>query len=167
MIVRRAVSSDAAALAELGARTFSDTFAAHNRAEDMEAYLAKTYREPLQRREIDDPAIVTLVVDDGGALIAFAQLRGSASQHGEVEIARLYVDREQQGRGVAQLLMNATMDAARELGGRTVWLGVWEHNARAIRFYEKCGFRDAGSQPFLLGSDLQTDRVMTFVMSPR
>lgn len=160
MIVRRAVPADAAALAELGARTFSDTFAAHNRAEDMEAYLAKTYREPLQRREIDDPAIVTLVVEDDGALVAFAQLRGS-------EIARFYVDRRHHGRGIAQMLMEATLDAARELGATTVWLGVWEHNARAIRFYEKCGFRDTGSQPFLLGSDLQTDRVMTFVMPSR
>lgn len=167
MIVRRAVASDAAALAELGARTFSDAFAAHNRAEDMEAYLAKTYREPLQRREIGDPAIVTLVVDDGGVLVAFAQLRGSASKYGDVEIARFYVDREQHGRGIAQLLMNAVMDAVRELGASTMWLGVWEHNTRAIRFYEKCGFRDAGSQPFLLGRDLQTDRVMTFVMLGR
>lgn len=167
MIVRPAIPSDAAALAELGARTFFDTFAAQNSAEDMEAYLARTYGEAQQRREIGDPAIATLVVDDGGALVAFAQLRGSDSEYGDVELARLYVDRGQHGRGIAQMLMGAAIDAARELGGATLWLGVWEHNARAIRFYEKCGFRDVGSQPFLLGSDLQTDRVMTFVIPER
>jgi ribosomal protein S18 acetylase RimI-like enzyme len=160
VIVRRAVAADAAALAELAARTFSDTFAAHTRAEDMEAYLARTYGEPQQRREIEDPQIVTLVVEDGGMLVAFAQLRGN-------EIARFYVDGNHHGRGIAQLLMDATLDAARERGATTVWLGVWERNARAIRFYEKCGFRDTGSQPFLLGSDLQTDRVMTFVIPER
>lgn len=165
MIVRRAVPSDAAALAELGARTFFETFAAQNRAEDIEAYLARTYGEAHQRREIADPAIATLVVEDGDALIGFAQLRGSSAEHGDVELARFYVDRTRHGRGVAQALMNAVMDAARELGGASLWLGVWEHNPRAIRFYEKCGFRDVGSQPFLLGGDLQTDRVMTFVIS--
>ena len=167
IVVRRAVPSDAAALAELGVRTFVDTFAAHNRAEDIEAYLTRTYGETLQRREIEDPEIVTLLVCDGDALIAFAQLRGSESEHGDVELARFYVDREQHGRGVAQTLMNAVIDAARELGGASLWLGVWEHNARAIRFYKKCGFRDSGSQPFLLGNDLQTDRVMTNVIPQR
>lgn len=164
MIIRRATPPDAAALAELAARTFSDTFAAQNRPEDIEAYLAKAYGEVQQRREIEDPSIVTLLVDDD-ALVAFAQLRGSHSDHGDVELARFYVDREHHGRGIAQMLMRAAFDAARDLGGATVWLGVWEHNARAIRFYEKCGFRDTGSQPFILGSDVQTDRVMTLDLS--
>lgn len=167
MILRRASASDAAALAELAARTFADTFAAQNRPEDIEAYLAKTYGEALQRREIEDPAIVTLLVEDDGALVAFAQLRRSNAKQGQVELARFYVHGAHHGRGIAQRLMDATVGAARELGGATLWLGVWEHNARAIRFYEKCGFRDAGSQPFLLGSDLQTDRVMTFVIPAR
>lgn len=167
MIVRRAVATDAAALAELGARTFADAFAAQNRPEDMAAYLARTYGEVQQRREIEDPAIVTLLVHEGPTLIAFAQLRRSTADYGDVELARFYVHREHHGRGVAQTLMDAAIDAARELRGETLWLGVWEHNPRAIRFYEKCGFVDVGSQPFLVGSDLQTDRVMTFVISPR
>lgn len=167
MIVRRAVPSDAAALAELGARTFADAFGAQNRPEDMEAYLAKTYGEALQRREIENPEIVTLLAQEGEMLVAFAQLRRSRSEHGDVELARFYVHRDHHGRGAAQTLMQAALDAARELGGTTLWLGVWEHNPRAIRFYEKWGFRDVGSQPFLVGSDLQTDRVMTFVISSR
>jgi GNAT superfamily N-acetyltransferase len=77
-----------------------------------------------------------------------------------VEIGRFYVDRPWQGRGLAQRLMAAARDAARDLGGITVWLAVWEHHPRAIAFYQKQGFRDVGSQPFRLGSDLQTDRVM-------
>ena len=161
MIVRRAVPTDAAALAELARRTFADTFAAENRPEDISAYLAKTYGETQQRREIEDPDTVTLLVHDRETLVAFAQLRRSSSRYGEVELARFYVHREHHGRGIAQALMSASIDAARELSGATLWLGVWEHNPRAIRFYEKCGFRDVGSQPFVLGSDLQTDRVMT------
>jgi len=157
-MIRRAVGSDAAMLAEFATRTFVETFGADNTAEDMEAYVAKTYGTELQRREIEEPSIITLVDDrDGGSMIAFAQMRIEGKS---VEIARFYVDRALHGRGVAQALMRACFDAAVASGAERIWLGVWEKNRRAIAFYEKCGFRDVGSQPFLLGSDLQTDRVM-------
>ena len=111
----------------------------------------------MQTREIVDSRIVTLLVEENDALIAFAQMRVARDA---VEIARFYVDRAWQGRGVAQRLMDACCAIARDLEVGRIWLGVWERNARAIAFYEKCGFRDTGSQPFLLGTDLQTDRVM-------
>jgi ribosomal protein S18 acetylase RimI-like enzyme len=73
---------------------------------------------------------------------------------------RFYVDRPWFGRGVAPALMAACAAEARRRGGDVLWLGVWERNARAIAFYEKCGFRRVGIQPFQLGSDRQTDYVM-------
>jgi diamine N-acetyltransferase len=168
IMIRRAVSADAAALAELAARTFIDAFAAANRAEDIEAFVGATYGEVQQRREIENPDGITLLFEEDGVLHGFVQLRRTPdSRDGEVEIARFYVDQTRHGRGVAPALMQETIATARELGASTVWLGVWEHNPRAIRFYEKSGFRDVGSHPFLLGTDLQTDRIMTFVIPPR
>jgi len=164
-VIRRANVDDAARLAEIGARIFIDTFAAQNRAEDMNAFLARTYGEEHQRRELEDPALTTMLIESDGALIGFAQLRrGEAPAcvevESHVEIQRFYVDRTWQGRGIAQTLMRECERIAKELGVVAIWLGVWEHNARAIAFYEKCGFRDVGAHPFLLGNDLQTDRVM-------
>jgi len=156
-MIRRATLDDAARLAELAARTFHDTFAPHNRPEDMDAYMPTAYGEAKQREEIADRDRITLVVEEGDALIAYAQLRIDIPQ---IEIGRFYVDSPWHGRGVAQTLMSAVLELARDLGATRLWLGVWERNARAIAFYEKFGFRDCGSQPFLLGSDLQTDRVM-------
>lgn len=161
-MIRRATSDDAAALAELAARTFRDTFAEYNKAEDMDSYMSEAYGEARQRAEILDPARITLVDDSRSSLIAYAQLRLALP---DIEIGRFYVDRPWHGRGVAQSLMNAIIELARELGATRIWLGVWEHNRRAIAFYEKFGFRDCGSQPFLLGSDLQTDRVMEVTIS--
>ena len=155
--IRRAVAGDAAMLAAFATRIFIDTFGPDNTAEDMDAYVAKTYGVDKQAREIADPSIITLVAESDGALVAFAQLR---IERESVEIARFYVDRALHGQGVAQALMQACLDDAARIGMKRVWLGVWEKNRRAIAFYEKCGFRDIGSQPFLLGSDLQTDRVM-------
>jgi ribosomal protein S18 acetylase RimI-like enzyme len=163
--IRRALPADAAPLAELAARTFTEAFAAGNRPDDLAAYLAKTYGEAQQLREILDEDVITLLVEDAGALIAFAQVRRGPAPEcvtgpDPVELARFYVDRPFHGRGIAQQLMEAARAAARNLGGRTFWLGVWERNPRAIAFYVRCGFRDVGSHFFLVGSDLQTDRVM-------
>lgn len=153
MRIRPALPPDAAALAELAARTFVETFAAANTAEDIAAYVAATYGQALQEAEIADPSMLTLIAEDDGPLVAFAQMRLGD----RIEIARFYVARERHGRGIAHALMDAVIAAA---GSKTLWLGVWEHNPRAIRFYEKCGFRVTGTQPFLLGSDVQTDLVM-------
>ena len=163
--IRLAEPDDAAALAELASRTFHDTFAAQNRPEDLEQYMATAYGEEQQRREIVDRRMVTLLAEVDGALAGFALLRGGEAPEfvrgaTPIEIMRFYVDGRFHGRGIAQALMDAALAAARVRGHETVWLGVWEHNPRAIAFYVKCGFVDVGSHPFLLGSDLQTDRVM-------
>jgi GNAT superfamily N-acetyltransferase len=164
--IRRAEPADGPALAEFAARIFDETFGPDNRPEDMAAHLADRFGVRQQTGEILDPAIVTLVVEADGRLIAYTQVTTlhtpppCVTGEAPVEIGRFYVDRSWHGRGLAQRLMAAARDAARDLGGRTAWLAVWERNPRAIAFYEKQGFRDVGSQPFRLGSDLQTDRVM-------
>jgi diamine N-acetyltransferase len=168
-VIRRAEPADAVALAELATRTFTDTYGAQNTAEDLAAYLAEYFGAAQQAEVIANPDIITLVVEEEGALTAYAQVRRQPSPEGVaeeagVEIWRFYVDRSQHGRGLAQRLMASTLEAARELdggeGSRKVWLGVWERNPRAITFYEKCGFRDVGPKSFLFGSELQNDRVL-------
>jgi diamine N-acetyltransferase len=164
--VRVATAADAATLAALALKTFLDAFAAGNRAEDIKAYTDVAYGEPQQRRELEDASIVTLLVTiDGereGVATGYAQLRRTPNgPHGDVELARFYVDQAHHGRGVAQALMSAVESHTHALGGTRLWLGVWERNHRAIAFYRKCGFEKVSTQPFLLGSDLQTDWVMS------
>jgi ribosomal protein S18 acetylase RimI-like enzyme len=165
LVIRRALPTDASALAALGARTFADTFAAENSPEDLQAYLAGAYGETRQRAEIANPEIVTLLVEGGPGLVAFSQLRRAPAPPcvalpSPVEVWRFYVDRAWHGGGVARPLMDTALEAARELGAGSVWLSVWERNPRAIAFYTKCGFFDVGSKLFLVGTDRQTDRVM-------
>ena len=82
------------------------------------------------------------------------------TQDQPVELQRFYLDRSAHGTGVARELMSAVHEAAKELGGRHLWLGVWERNARAIAFYSKMGFAKVGNHSFYVGSDRQTDDVM-------
>jgi len=163
--LRRGTPADAAALAAFAARTFAETFGPENRAADMEEHLRNAYGESLQRQELSDPAYVTLLMQAGGQLVAYAQLRRCdappcVTGEAPLEVRRFYVDTPWHGRGLAQRLMRAVHDTALTLGGRTLWLSVWERNARAIAFYSKCGYVDVGMTDFYVGSDRQTDRVL-------
>lgn len=165
MIIREAELSDARQLARLAERTFRATFAAVNTAEDMEAHCRSSYGEAIQAAEITDPKRMTLLCEMEGDLVGFAQLRWGRGPACVVsaaagEIQRLYVADAWHGRGIAQALMNACIDEVRRRGADLVWLGVWEHNPRAIAFYTKFGFVKVGEQVFQLGSDAQRDLVM-------
>ena len=170
VVVRRATPPDAALLADLAARTFYDTFAASNTPEDMEKFLTSTYSEEIQRHEIEDPSLTTLLAECDGTAAGFAQIRmGKAPDcvkgHAPIEIKRFYVEKSFHGRGVAQELMRAAEEVGLASGAKTIWLGVWEHNRRAIAFYRKFGFADVGAQVFMLGNDPQRDVVMARSMT--
>jgi ribosomal protein S18 acetylase RimI-like enzyme len=164
--IRRATAADAAALSEFGARTFFEAFASDNTPEDMRQHLHSAWRPELQAAEIIDPLLHTFLASDAnGALAGFAQLRaghapaGVATRHA-IELRRFYIDRPWQGRGLARQLMDTVVECARQQGALELWLGVWERNARAQAFYRKCGFRQVGTQIFVVGQDPQTDHVM-------
>lgn len=163
--IRRGAGADAALLAELGARTFYDTFAADNTPEDMAAYLASAFTPERLAEELADPLSLFLIAEVEGRAAGYAKLRAGEKPEGvrgpdAIEIERLYVGREWLGRGVGPELMRACLDEARAGGHRSVWLGVWEHNHRARAFYRRFGFRDVGAKTFVVGFDEQTDTVM-------
>jgi ribosomal protein S18 acetylase RimI-like enzyme len=163
--IRRATVADAAALAEFGARTFFETFAADNTAENMRMHLESAWAPSLQHAEILDPAWDTLLAESGGLLAGFAQLAAEQAPAcvptgRAIELKRFYVDKPWQGQGVARKLMDAVVSQARARGAHELWLGVWERNERAISFYGKSGFEKVGTQIFVVGTDPQTDHVM-------
>jgi len=165
MIIRRGTAADAPVLAPLARETFFDTFASTNDAGDMAIHLERAYGVPQQTAELIDPAVITLLVDEGGQTVAYAQVRTGhvpdcVSGAAPIELWRCYVQRQWHGRGIAQALMARVVAAAAAAGAQTLWLGVWERNHRALAFYRKCGFVDVGEHVFMFGSDPQTDRVM-------
>jgi diamine N-acetyltransferase len=163
--IRRALAADAAALAALAERTFRHAFAAQNRAGDMDAHCAASYGEAQQAGEIANPAIETWLFERDGELIAYAQLRRGftapcVAGTSPVEVQRFYVDAPWHGQGVADQLMAHLLEQVAAAAADVVWLGVWEHNPRAIRFYSRWGFAPVGDQEFRVGSDPQRDLVM-------
>jgi GNAT superfamily N-acetyltransferase len=163
--IRQASAGDAELLAELGARTFCETFAADNSPENMAAYLASSFGPVLQATELAEAESLFLIAEVDGIAAGYAKLRPGDAPHGvtddnPIELVRLYVSREWLGRGVGAALMRACIDEAKRQGHHTIWLGVWEHNDRARAFYSKWNFRDVGRHIFQLGDDPQTDILM-------
>ncbi len=166
-LVRTATIADATRLAQLGASTFRETFEGENTSDDMASYLAEAFTPDRQAAEISDSSGVVLLAerpDAPGAekLVGYAHLVSAPAPPAikglaPMELKRLYVTRSWQGKGVAQALMDAALDAARDRGAKTLWLGVWERNQRAVAFYNKYGFARDGEHTFVLGSDAQTD----------
>ncbi len=163
--IRQATASDATRLAELGAETFREAFAADNTPDDLAAHLASSFAPDIQARELADPAVRYAMAEVEGALVGYTQVVLGHTSRGvtaarPVEIRRLYVSRAVYGQGVGAALMTWCLDEARAEGADAIWLGVWERNARAIAFYERWGFRVVGEHEFVLGTDRQRDLVM-------
>jgi diamine N-acetyltransferase len=177
--IRRADAGDAEVLTEFAERIFRETFEADNNPDDMAAYLAEAFGVDRQSAEIAEPSSIVLLAEDiagsgsdatplplaGYSHLTAGELPDCVHGPTPLELKRFYIDRAWQGTGLAQLLMRTTFDAAIASGARTLWLGVWEHNPRAIAFYRKFDFVEVGSHDFMLGQDRQTDIIMARPMT--
>lgn len=167
--IRKATADDAGALAALAAVTFPLACPPSASPDDIAAHLANTLSERHFQDYLADPDTTILVIDVGG-LRGYSLLVNRPAEDPDVvsalgimpsvELSKCYVHPEHHGLGAAAELMHASLRAAAEAGGRGVWLGVNSQNARAIRFYEKSGFRKVGTKSFRLGSAVEHDFVL-------
>jgi GNAT superfamily N-acetyltransferase len=165
LVIRHASTADAALLADLGARTFAETFAASNSPADMAAYLASAFGLKVQTAELAEPDSLFLIAECDGLAAGYAKLGAgvtpeSVSGDHPIELVRLYVSQPWLGRGIGAALMQTCINEATQTGHHTIWLGVWEHNQRARAFYRQWDFHEVGKHIFQLGKDAQTDILM-------
>jgi len=165
--IRRGTMQDAGTLAPLAVKIFNDTFAANplNKPEDMRDYIAEFMSVEAFEQELADEDSIFFIAEIGGEMIGYAKLKESSTEDciadaNPIELCRLYVAHGFHGKGIANKLMDECFAEATEKGYQTMWLGVWEFNFRAQKFYEKLGFSKVGNHIFQLGSDAQTDLVM-------
>lgn len=163
--LRKAAFSDLSGLLEIAQLSFVQAFTEGNKPENVQAYLSQAFTPIQLEKEWRDPGSTFLLASSGGKLVGYTKVNLAAAQSDiqdpeSLEVARLYTLKEVWGKGVGQFLLDAAIEFAKEKGKTYVWLGVWEHNARAIRFYEKNGFKAFGSHPFPFGDEIQTDWLM-------
>ena len=173
----RVRASEATKLSEFATEQFDQTYGPLCRAADVDAYMAQALSPSALLRELTDPTSWVFAAVVNNEWIGYTHVRlaalpeGVASQHAPVagttllEIARFYVARRWQGQGVAPAMLATIVAHAFAQGAPTIWLSVWQENARAIAFYQKSGFLTIGTAKFLMGEDLQDDLIMERAVS--
>lgn len=157
-------------LQKLARQTFDETFREVNTEEDMEKYLEESFNKEQIEKEFFDPETSFYFAVEGNEVIGYLKVNWGEAQtdlkevHG-FEIERIYVLSKFHGQKVGDRLFEKALEVSRKLKKRFVWLGVWEKNPRAIRFYEKKGFVTFDKHQFKLGEDLQTDLLMRLEMA--
>lgn len=172
--------SEAAAIAKIGADTFTATFGFSVSAEDLASFLGTTYIESVVLSDLQDPTVETWAARDAasgtgtGTVLGMVQMVRGLSEpcipgHDDekqgpaahAELRRLYVDTAAHGRGIGSKLIAAVEAQARAEGFRQLWLTVWEENRSAQRLYLRLGYEKVGTTEFLTGTCVQTDWVLS------
>ena len=157
--------ADDRTLAELGARTFSETFAHLYPPQDLETFLADAYGLERTRADLADPKKAAWLVEAGGESIGYALAGPCALPHPEVtprcgELKRIYFVKGRQGGGLGRRLFARVLDWLQADGPRDVWIGVWSENHGAQRFYERHGFSRVGEYGFAVGSTVDHEFIL-------
>lgn len=163
--VRKATVNDLNMVQQIGRETFFETFAESNTEADMQQYLTVQFSLDKLSIELSESNSQFFIAWDGASAIGYLKvnMRDAQTELKEdhsLEIERIYVLNSYHGKNVGQLLYERALEVASRLGKSSVWLGVWEKNPRAIRFYEKNGFVAFDTHIFKMGDDEQTDIMM-------
>lgn len=160
--IREAGLKDLEALREVAISSYHDTFAIHNTPENMEAYFNDAYSiENLEKEQSEYNSKLLLAIE-ADRIVGFVRLRECDEVkdilgNNTVELQRLYVLTSAQGKSVGKTLMQAALHYAREKNYEWIWLGVWERNFIAQRFYIHHGFEKFSEHTFWMGDDPQID----------
>lgn len=157
--------SEVDSLINISKQTFYDAFLHLNNPADVEAYVSSAFSTDKLLVELNDPFSVFYFAMVDGKAVGYIKLNYSSAQtefryENAIEIERIYVINDQQGKRIGNQLLDFAIDTAIQSKLQYIWLGVWEHNTNAIRFYERNGFKIFDSHPFTLGTDLQIDLLM-------
>lgn len=169
MLIRQCNEEDLEKLKNIEYKTFNETFRPQNKDEDIDNYLKQIFTDNNVLKELqnEDSFIYFIYVED--QLAGYLKLNINKAQTEDfgneyIEIERIYVLNHYQKMGVGKELYNHALKIAKEYGYNKIWLGVWEHNQKAIQFYKKLGFEKIGEHTFYMGEDKQIDEIMSVVI---
>ena len=165
MQIRKINTSDLENLQKISRQTFFETFSEVNSEADMQKYLTENLSAEKLKTELENSDSEFYFAEENEDVVGYLKLNSGSAQTEKqdlnaVEIERIYVLKEFLGQKVGQFLFEKAMEIAQEKSADYIWLGVWEENHRALRFYEKNGFEIFGKHNFVLGTDVQTDLMM-------
>ena len=149
-------------LVAISRETFVTAFEKDNDPDDFQHYMETAFSHKKLQAELEDKNTHFHLAYDGEDLVGYFKLNTGIAQtdvHDEkaLEIERIYVLGAHQGKKIGAQMLQKIMELGRHMGKEYIWLGVWEHNPKAIRFYQSHGFQKFGEHPYYIGKDKQTD----------
>jgi diamine N-acetyltransferase len=163
--ISRVQIADIPILREMSIRTFTEAFSAVNTEENMNIYMSKAFALEQLRKEIVNPSSQFFFCLSNGKAIGYMKVNMAPAQTDlndpeSLELERIYVAKEFQNLKAGQFLLEEAIKIALDHRLRFIWLGVWNQNFKAIRFYERHGFVRAAEHTFTLGTEEQTDLIL-------
>ncbi len=165
MKIRKCTFEDLEVLLEISLKTFIDAFEKDNDPIDFEEYITAAFSKSTLTEQLNDPnsAFYFLYLDE--ELAGYFKLNEHDAQNelqsdDTMELERIYVLKEFQGQRFGAFMLEEAIRITGNKNKKQLWLGVWEENANAIRFYKKHGFTKFGTHPYYVGQDKQTDWLM-------
>ncbi|MFC6169841.1 GNAT family N-acetyltransferase [Loigolactobacillus jiayinensis] len=158
--------ADLPTLRKISIATFTDTFGAQNTPENLAAYLTAAYAPAKLQQELTEPASQFYFVYVDQQLAGYLKINHDAAQTeakggATLEVERIYILPAFKRHGLGRYLIKQAETSAQQLGKTAIWLGVWENNFAAQQFYAKLGFVRTGQHSFVMGTDPQTDFILT------
>lgn len=152
-------------LQKISRQTFYEAFSPVNSEEDMAMYLEHSLSIEKLSAELSNENTEFYFAQLNDQVIGYLKLNTNDAQtdlqdEQALEVERIYLLIEYASKGVGQLLMEKAYQVAQLKKAEYIWLGVWEHNTKAIQFYKRNGFCEFGSHMFKLGNDDQRDILM-------
>jgi ribosomal protein S18 acetylase RimI-like enzyme len=166
LIIRRAGVADAAALAVITERTFTETFGHLYPPEDLAEYVRGTCTPESCRKLLDDPNVgVWLIGADGAAPVGYVtagpcKLPVENRESDAGEIRQLYVLATHQNQRLGARLLDVSLGWLAEQNFSPLYIGVWSENHGAQRFYGRYGFKKVGEYGFPVGKTVDHEFIL-------
>jgi ribosomal protein S18 acetylase RimI-like enzyme len=169
LTIRKVTIADINKLQSVSRQTFFETFAEVNTAANMQKYLDENLSLERLQAELNNPESEFYFASNNEQIVGYLKINVGQAQNelqdnNALELERIYVLKEYQGSGVGQVLFDIAIQVARRRRSEFLWLGVWEKNFKALKFYERFGFIEFDKHIFLLGDDIQTDIMMKLLL---
>ncbi len=152
-------------LRSISIETFVETFKDSNTEKNLQQFLDEAYSPEKLKSELENPNSDFFFVIFGEEIMGYLKLNQGEAQkesigNNALELERIYILKKFQGKNIGQILLDYTIEIAKKKNIAWIWLGVWEHNQRAINFYLKNGFVQFDQHIFTVGEDDQIDILM-------
>lgn len=164
-MIRPCKLADLTELQAISRETFSETFAADNDPADLEEYLAAAYNVEKLTRELKQSESRFFFIYLAEEVAGYLKLNTGNAQTETIdpkglEVERIYIRKAFKRQGLGRQLLDFAFELAAQESHTSIWLGVWEDNQNALKFYQSFGFKQVGAHDFYVGTDRQTDLLM-------